>query len=94
MGGRGPGHKNLRKIYAFLTEKIIEDAKQDEKHVLDLLEMIIQPPDLVKEELRPKLFKMIKFGRKSQNSRFQLFGFRKSKVFPPEANRTFSPSRF
>ena len=30
-------------------EKYIEDARQDETHVPDLLEAIIQPPRLVKE---------------------------------------------
>ena len=49
----------LRKRHFFLTEKYIEDARQDEKHVPDLLEAIIQPPGLVKEELRQKLFKII-----------------------------------
>ena len=32
-------------------EKHIEDAKQDEKHVPDLLESIMRPTDPVKEEL-------------------------------------------
>ena len=41
----------------FLMEKCFEDARQDEKHVPGLLESIIQPPGLVKEELRPILFK-------------------------------------
>ena len=45
-------------------EKDIEDARQDEKHVPDLLEPIIQPKDLAKEELRQKLFKIIQFGSK------------------------------
>ena len=36
-------------------EKYNEDARQDEKHVPDLLEAIIQPPDPAKEELRQKL---------------------------------------
>ena len=36
-------------------EKCFEDARQDEKHVPDLLESIIEPPGLVKEELRQKL---------------------------------------
>ena len=43
-------------------EKYFEDARQDEKHVPDLLESIIQPPGLVKEELRPISFKIDKFG--------------------------------
>ena len=58
VGGHGPGHKILRKRDLLLIEKYIEDARQDEKHVPDLLESIIQPPGLVKEELRQKLFKM------------------------------------
>ena len=45
-------------------EKYFEDARQDEKHVPDLLESIIQPPGLVKEELRQKLFKIDQFGSK------------------------------
>ena len=32
--------------------KYVEDLRQDEKYVPDLLESIIQPTDLVKEELR------------------------------------------
>ena len=62
-------------------EKYIEDAGQDEKHVADLLGAIMKPPDPVKDELRQKLFKIDQ-------------RFRKSKVFPPEANTTFSHSRF
>ena len=42
-------------------EKYIEDARQDEKDVPDLLGAIIQPPGLVKEELRQILFKMLQF---------------------------------
>ena len=44
--------KTISKRHAFLMEKYFEDARQDEKHVPDLLEAIIQPTDLVKEELR------------------------------------------
>ena len=40
-------------------EKYFEDLRQDEKHVPDLLEALIQPTDPVKEELRQKLFKII-----------------------------------
>ena len=39
-------------------EKYFEDARQDEKHVPDLLEAIMRPTDPVKEELRQKLFKI------------------------------------
>ena len=45
-------------------EKYNEDARQDEKHVPDLLESIIQPPGLVKEELRQKLFKLTQIRSK------------------------------
>ena len=75
-------------------EKYIKDARQDEKHVPDLLESIIQPPGLVKAELRQKLFKMTQFEAKIKKMRVSTFGFRNSEVFPPEANTTFSPSGF
>ena len=54
-------------------EKCFEDARQDEKHVPDLLESIIQPPGPVKEELRQKLFKIDQFGSKITKIRFALF---------------------
>ena len=53
-----PPKLTLRKRHFFLIEKYTEDVRQSEKHVPDLLEAIIQPPGLVKEELRPILFKM------------------------------------
>ena len=55
----------------------MEDARQDEKHVPDLLEAIIQPPGLVKEELRQKLFKTTRFEPKIKKIRvctFQMSG--------------------
>ena len=42
-------------------EKYIEDARQEEKDVPDLLEAIMRPTDPVKEELRQNLFKMNQF---------------------------------
>ena len=51
----------LRKIYFLVVEKYIEDVRQDEKHVPDLLEAIMRPTDAVKDELRPILFKMSQF---------------------------------
>ena len=59
--------KTISKRYFFLIEKCFENARQDEKHVPDLLEPIIQPPDPVKDELRQKLFKMTRFGSKIKN---------------------------
>ena len=54
-------------------EKCFEDARQDEKHVSDLLESIIQPPGPVKEELRQKLFKIDQFGSKIKKIRVRTF---------------------
>ena len=50
--------ENQIKKTLFLMEKYIEDVRQDEKLVPDLLESIMRPTDPVKEELRQKLFKM------------------------------------
>ena len=49
----------LRKSNFFVMEKYVEDAKQEEKHVPNLLEAIMRPTCVVKEELRQILFKMI-----------------------------------
>ena len=53
-GWTSVGTDTKRKLYQKknVIENYIEDAKQDEKHVPDLLESIIQVPGLVKEELR------------------------------------------
>ena len=56
--------KTISKRRVFLMEKHIEDARQDEKHVPDVLESIIQPPDPVKDELRQNLFKTTQFDPK------------------------------
>ena len=63
-------------------EKCFEDARQDEKHVPDLLESTIQPPGLVKEELRQKLFKMIQFGLKITKIRVSTFWIPEIRSFP------------
>ena len=54
----------ISKRHVFLMEKYVEDARQDEKHVPDLLESMKRPPGLVKEELRPNLFKTHQFESK------------------------------
>ena len=56
--------KTLSKRHFFLIEKCFEDARQDEKHVPDLLEAIMRPTDPVKEELRQKLSKTTQFDDK------------------------------
>ena len=45
----------------FVIEKYIEDARQEEKDVPDLLEAIMRPTDRVKEELRQDLMKISQF---------------------------------
>ena len=63
-------------------EKCFEDARQDEKHVPDLLESIIQPPDPVKEELRQKLFKMTQFWSKIKKMMVSKFWIPEIQNFP------------
>ena len=41
----------LKKRHFFVVEKYIEDARQEEKDVPDLLEAMMRPTDPVKEEL-------------------------------------------
>ena len=53
--------KILSKRHFFLIEKYFEDVRQDEKHVPDLLELIMRPTDAVKEELWPNSFKINQF---------------------------------
>ena len=65
--------KTISKRYFFLIEKYIEDVRQDEKHVPDLLEAIIQPPDPVKEELRQKLLKKTQIMSKIKKIRVLTF---------------------
>ena len=38
-------HKAISKKHAFGIDKYIENARQDEKHVPDLLEAIMRPTD-------------------------------------------------
>ena len=71
-----------RKRYFFLIEKYIEDVRQDEKHVPDLLESIMRPIDPVKEELRQKLFKIDQFGSKIKKMRVSKFWIPEIQSFP------------
>ena len=68
-------------------EKYFEDLRQDEKHVLDLLEAIMKPPGLVKEELRPILFKMLQFG--SEITKIRVCTFQMSGKMPDSTNVAF-----
>ena len=73
VGGHGTKHKRelyLRKRHFFVIEKYVEDVKQDEKHVQDLLEPVTRSTFFVKEELQLILFKMNQFGSKISKSMF------------------------
>ena len=83
-----------RKIQFFVLEKYVEDAKQHEKDVPDLLEAIMRPTCLVKEALRRNLMNMCQFRSKITKIRVSTFGCRKSDGFPPEANTTSENSKF
>ena len=62
MGGGDTKRKLYpRKGHFLVTEKYVEDVKQEEKDVLDLVESIMSPTCLVKEELRPILSKLGQF---------------------------------
>ena len=88
--GRGwhPGHGDakrklyLRKTHFFVIEKYIEDVKQEEKHVPDLLESIMRPPGLVKEELRPISCKIIQIRSKIKEFRASTFWIPETRCFP------------
>ena len=73
-------------------EKSIEDARQDEKHVPDLLEAIIQPPGLVKGELQQKLSKMIKF--RPEITKIRVCTFQMSGKNPGFGQRSLRGSNF
>ena len=54
-------------------EKDIEDVKQEEKDVPDLVESIVRPTDPVEEELRRIVFKMSQYGPKIIKIRVSTF---------------------
>ena len=62
-------------------EKYSEDARQDEKHVPDLLESIMRPTDPVKDELRQKLSKMTQFEAKIKKMRVSKFWIAEIQIF-------------
>ena len=63
-------------------EKYIEDARQKEKVVPDLLEAIVRPTCLVKEELRQNLCKMIQFRPQIQKIKVATFWIPEIRCFP------------
>ena len=63
-------------------------------NTLKLLGLVTPVLLLQKQSFGKRCSKWHTFRRKSGKWGFQLFGFRKSKVVPPEANTTCSPSKF
>ena len=84
----------LRKCHLVFIEKSIEDVKQDQRTVPDLVESVIKPTDPVKEELRRILCKWNNLGPKSKNSTFYFLDVRRIDGVPPEANTASEPSKF
>ena len=84
--------KTISKRHFFAIEKCFEDLRQDEKHVPDLLEAIIQPTDPVKDELRQKLFKIDQFG--SKITKIRVCTFQMSGKIPDSANVAFEAPLF
>ena len=63
-------------------EKYVEDARQDEKDVPNLLEAIMRPTDPVKEESRPILSKMTQINSKIKKIRVSTFWIPEVQSFP------------
>ena len=63
-------------------EKCIEGARQEEKDVPDLLEAIMRPTCLVKEELHQNLMKMYKFRPKITKIKVSTFWIQEIQSFP------------
>ena len=82
MGWRGMkwcvrGHKNKLTL-----RKNVQDAKQDEKHFLLLLDSMMRPTFLVEEELRLILFNMSQFGSKISKIKVSTFWILEIRHFP------------
>ena len=82
---------NPKKNTLFVMEKYIEDAKQEEKDVPDLLEAIMRPTCLVKEELRQILCKLSQFRPKITKIKVSTFWIPEIRCFPAGGQR--QPSR-
>ena len=61
VGIRGTNKLYLRKTHFFVIGKYVEDVRQEEKDVPDLLGAIMRPTCLVKEELQRKTTEMSQF---------------------------------
>ena len=94
VGAVCPTQLALRERHVFAIEKYVEDVKQDEKHVLDLLESIMRPTCLAKEELRPILFKMTQLGSNILKIKVSTFWIPEIRCFPAGAFASLLSSKF
>ena len=69
-------------------EKYVEDIKQDEKNVPDLVESIMRPTDPVKEELRRISCKMSQFSSEITQIRVSTFGCLENRRIPAGGQRS------
>ena len=72
LPGRSVGRPVARQLRRQLKKRT-GSARQDEKHVPDLLEAIMRPTDPVKDELRQNLMKMTQFRPKIPKIRVSTF---------------------
>ena len=75
-------------------EKYIEDVRQDEKHVPDLLEAIMRPTDPVNEELRQICSNDTIWVQNPQSEGFNFLDSGNPSFFPPEAHASLLASKF
>ena len=80
----------LRKRHFLVIEKYVEDVKQDENIVPDLLESITRPTDPVKEGVRRILMKMNQFRPKI--TKIRVCPFRMSGKSTDSRRRPTQPS--
>ena len=98
VSSHGPKKLILRRRHFSVIEKYVEDVKQDEKSVPDLLESIMRPTDSIKAkngglcETRANFVPSVTNYVKTHRIRgFNFLDVLKSDGFPPEANTAFSP---
>ena len=72
-----------KKTTLFVMGKYIEDIREDEKHVQDLLEAIMRPNFFIKEKLRRILMKTDQLGPKIIKIRISTFWIPEIRHFPP-----------
>ena len=73
-----------RKRHFFVIEKYVEEVKQNQKDIPDLVESIMKGSGLVKEEIRLNLFKLSQF--RPQITKIRVCTFEMSRKITDSAN--------